>query len=155
MGCCQARGKSKVIADIANKSEYSIETKKVKKIIFFIMKSLGLKQNQEVAVTFLDEQEMAQLHEKWMQESGPTDVMSFRLSEISDFDYSLGDIVICPKVAERDAKKLKKQPALHLAFLLAHGMLHLIGFDHQKKEEKVKMQEQEQSLMSKIMREFA
>lgn len=143
-----------MIADIANKSKYSIETKKVQRIIFFIMKNLGLKQNQEVAVTFLNEDEMSKLHEKWMQESGPTDVMSFRLSEISDFDYSLGDIVICPKVVERDAKKLRKQPALHLAFMLVHGMLHLIGFDHQKKVDKVKMQEQEQKLMREVEREF-
>lgn len=144
-----------MIADVANKSEYSIETKKVKKIIIFIMKNLKLRSSQEVSITFLNLSEMTQLHEKWMREPGPTDVMSFRLSEISDFDHSLGDIVICPDVADQDAKKLKKQPGLHLTFLLVHGMLHLIGFDHQAKAEKVEMQRQEQNLMKKIERELA
>lgn len=115
---------------------------------------MQLNPKQELSITFVSELEMEDLHMKWMAESGPTDVMSFRLSEISEFDFSLGDIVICPAVAERDALKQKIMPAKHLVFLLIHGLLHLVGFDHQIRNEKLKMQAKEEALMNSIMLEY-
>lgn len=143
-----------MIVDIDNRSTFEIEVAKVKQITGFIMQQLKLSSEHEVSVSFANEDEMAQLHEQWMHEPGPTDVMSFALGEITPEDKSLGDVVICPQVALRDAIKENKSPALHLTFLLVHGMLHLNGWDHQKKVAKFKMQRKEAQLMTAIDREF-
>lgn len=146
--------RNKLIVDIENRSGYSVDLKKLKEIALFAMSELKLHPRQELSVSLAATTEMEELHQKWMHESGPTDVMSFRLSEVSEFDFSLGDVVICPAIAERDAIKLKKSPAIHLVFLLIHGILHLIGFDHQKAVERNLMQKQESNLMKRIIKEF-
>ncbi len=143
-----------MLVDIENRSSFSFDLLKLEKIALFVMSELKLHPKQELSLSLVNDEEMEELHQKWMNESGPTDVMSFRLSEISEFDYSLGDVVISPNIAYRDAKGLKKAPALHLIFLLVHGILHLIGFDHQKSAERNEMQNLENELMKKINREF-
>lgn len=144
----------KLIIDIENRSNVSVEQKKLQKIANFVMKELKLRPEQELSISLVDIKEMTELHQKWMNESGPTDVMSFRLAEITEFDFSLGDVVICPAIAEKDANKLQKSPAEHLVFLLVHGILHLIGFDHQEAAERRDMQQQEVNLMNRINKEF-
>jgi probable rRNA maturation factor len=143
-----------VIIDIDNRSAFEIEVTKVKKITSFIMQQLNLSSDHEVSVSFANEDEMTQLHEQWMQEPGPTDVMSFALGGITPQDKNLGDVVICPQVALRDAIKDSKPPAFHLTFLLVHGLLHLNGWDHQKTIAKFKMQRKEAQLMTAIDGEF-
>ncbi len=144
----------KLVVDIENRSNISVDQEKLQKIAISVMEELKLHPEQELSLSLVDVEEMAELHQKWMNESGPTDVMSFRLSEIAEFDFSLGDVVICPAIAQKDAIKLKKSPAEHLVFLLVHGILHLIGFDHQVASEKKNMQQQEVKLMKKITKEF-
>jgi probable rRNA maturation factor len=143
-----------VIIDIDNRSTFEIDLKKINQIAYFIMKKLDLPSGQEVSISFADEAEMTQLHQQWMGEPGPTDVMSFRLDGIAPGDSSLGDVIICPQVALRDATQAKRSPAFHLTFLLVHGMLHLTGWDHQKKLEKFKMKRRESHLMTAITSEF-
>ena len=153
-GMPPSKRRNSLIVDIENRSEFLVEENKLKNIALFVMSELSLNKQQELSISLVDESEMAELHLKWMNESGATDVMSFRLSEISEFDFSLGDLVICPSIAFKDALKLKKSPALHLVFLLVHGILHLIGFDHQKITERITMQRLEKIIMKKITEEF-
>lgn len=143
-----------MIIDIDNRSIFEIDLEKVDKIAHFIMRYLDLPSGQEVSISFADEIEMTQLHQQWMQEPGPTDVMSFRLDGIAPGDSSLGDVIICPPVALRDAVQAERSPAFHLTFLLVHGLLHLTGWDHQKKLEKFKMKRKENHLMRAITSEF-
>ena len=102
----------------------------------------------ELSVLLVDEAAMTELHEKWMDEPGPTDVLSFPMDELRPGHLSggadeddeadpalLGDVVLCPAVAERQAGKAGHSTADELELLCAHGILHLLGFDHAEPDE--------------------
>ncbi len=95
--------------------------------------------NAELSVSFVAEDEIADLHERYMGEPGPTDVLSFPLDE-DDTDEDgvriLGDVVIAPAVAARDNPD---DPAAELRLLIAHGILHLLGHDHAEGTAKAEM----------------
>ena len=85
----------------------------------------------ELSLSFVDPDEMAALHERYLGETGPTDVLSFPLGE----NGLLGDVVVCPEVAagnnpDRDAE---------LRLLVVHGILHLLGYDHEEDGERAVM----------------
>ena len=91
----------------------------------------------ELSVSLVGVEEMTQLHEQYAREPGPTDVLSFTMDE----EGLLGDVVICPEVARGQSKDLDAE----LRLLLVHGILHLLGYDHQEDEERAAMwQRQEQ-----------
>jgi probable rRNA maturation factor len=83
----------------------------------------------ELSLSFVEEAEMAELHERYMNEPGPTDVLSFPLDE----DELLGDVVVCPTEARRNSPG---DPASELRLLVVHGVLHLVGYDHEDEEER-------------------
>jgi probable rRNA maturation factor len=83
----------------------------------------------ELSVSFVDDEEMTGLHERYMNEPGPTDVLSFPLEDEMEGDVRLlGDVVIAPAVAGRNNPT---DPQGELRLLLVHGILHLLGFDHE------------------------
>jgi probable rRNA maturation factor len=87
---------------------------------------------EELSLSFVDEAEIADLHQRYMGEEGPTDVLSFPLDE----DGLLGDVVVCPAVAAR-AKPDASEAELRL--LVVHGVLHLLGYDHEEDGERAEM----------------
>jgi probable rRNA maturation factor len=93
--------------------------------------------NAELSVSFVTEEEMADLHVRYMAEEGPTDVLSFPLDETDEEDVRvLGDVVIAPAVAARNNPA---DPASEMRLLLVHGILHLLGHDHEQEGERVAM----------------
>jgi len=80
----------------------------------------------ELSVSLVTPTEMTDLHLTYMGEEGPTDVLSFPLDE----DGLLGDVVMCPAEAARNNPDL----AAELRLLVAHGVLHLLGYDHEEEE---------------------
>jgi probable rRNA maturation factor len=90
----------------------------------------------ELSLSFVDEDEMADLHVRYMGEPGPTDVLSFPLDE----DGLVGDVVVCPAVA---ARANPDDPEGELRLLVAHGVLHLLGYDHEEDEERAAMWERQ------------
>jgi probable rRNA maturation factor len=80
----------------------------------------------ELSLSFVTEEEMAALHERYVGEPGPTDVLSFPQGE----DGLVGDVVVCPAVAARNNPDL----ASELRLLVVHGVLHLLGYDHEDPE---------------------
>ncbi|MBW8483541.1 rRNA maturation RNase YbeY [Actinomadura parmotrematis] len=106
----------------------------------------------ELSVLLVDEEAMTELHVKWMDEPGPTDVLSFPMDELrpgaldggADEDGELdpgllGDIVLCPAVAERQAHEAGHSTEAELELLTVHGVLHLLGYDHAEPEEHKEM----------------
>jgi probable rRNA maturation factor len=93
----------------------------------------------ELSLSFVDDDEMARLHERYMQEAGPTDVLSFPLDD-DDVDESgvrvLGDVVVCPAVAARNNPD---DPQAELRLLVVHGVLHVLGYDHEDDGERAEM----------------
>jgi probable rRNA maturation factor len=91
----------------------------------------------ELSVSFVDDAEMEGLHVRYMDEAGPTDVLSFPLDEEEhDGVRVLGDVVIAPAVASRNNPG---DPAAELRLLLVHGILHILGFDHESPDERAAM----------------
>ncbi|MFM1986037.1 MAG: hypothetical protein RIS18_254 [Actinomycetota bacterium] len=143
--------------DIDNLSGFSIDEKRVRNYVSQMLKFLKVNQNSYVSILFVDEKEMTKQHIRWMNESGPTDVMSFPMDDVKLEDSKLrqkqailGDIIICPTVALKDARKQGINPAYHLIFLVAHGILHLLGQDHQQKKHRLVMQKREQGIMNSL-----
>jgi probable rRNA maturation factor len=91
----------------------------------------------ELSISFVDEAEIADLHEQYLGEPGATDVLSFPLDEADgDGARILGDVVIAPSVAARNHPA---DPEAELRLLLVHGILHLLGYDHEEDAEKAAM----------------
>jgi probable rRNA maturation factor len=101
----------------------------------------------ELSLSFVDRDEIAELHERFMDEPGPTDVLSFPQDgeplEGGDRDRVrlLGDVVVAPAEAERNNPQ---DPAAELRLLVVHGILHLLGYDHQKDDERARMWERQE-----------
>lgn len=112
----------------------------------FMLAELGLHPGCELSVTLVDIPDMTELHVRWMDEPGPTDVLSFPMDELrlpaageAAAPGILGDIVICPQVASEQAGAAGHSLADELTVLLTHGILHLLGFDHATPTEHAEM----------------
>ena len=108
----------------------------------FLMRSLHLGPACEVSLYLVDEERMTELHVEYMDEPGPTDVLSFPMDELRAGTAAhpvpeglLGDIVICPQVAAAQAVTAGHSTADEMRLLLTHGMLHLLGHDHAEPDE--------------------
>lgn len=111
----------------------------------------GRREAAEVVVRVVDEAESAQLNETYRGKSGPTNVLSFPFSAppgvASDL---LGDIVICAPVVAREAHAQSKPEAAHWAHMVVHGVLHLLGFDHQTDRQAGQMESLERRIMDEL-----
>jgi len=132
--------------EVNNESGVDLGLLWVGPLIDFALANLRVHPEADVAVLFVDEMAMSQLHEQWMMESGPTDVLSFPMDELRPPRPGeppvvgiLGDIVVCPTVAERQAKKAGHSAEQEMHMLVVHGLLHLLGFDHVDKAEEKEM----------------
>ena len=85
----------------------------------------------ELSLSFVGSPEMADLHERYMHEVGPTDVLSFPLHE----DGLLGDVVVCPDQAGKNNADVESE----LRLLVTHGVLHLLGHDHEDEGDRARM----------------
>jgi probable rRNA maturation factor len=91
----------------------------------------------ELSVSFVEESEIEDLHVRYMDEPGPTDVLSFPLDDVDERGRRLlGDVVIAPSVAARNNPG---DPDAELRLLLVHGILHLLGYDHEVDAERAEM----------------
>lgn len=143
--------------EISNESEIEIDTLRVQNLAIHARDFLKLHPVVDVGIIFVDEGPMTELHVKWMDEPGPTDVLSFPMDELrpgSEESLSpegvLGDIVVCPQVATRQADVAGHELINEVLMLVTHGMLHLVGFDHAEVDEEKEMFE----LQAKILRSF-
>jgi len=97
----------------------------------------------ELSVSFVESGEIEELHERFMDEPGPTDVLSFPLDEVEGPDGArhLGDVVVAPAEAVRNNPA---DPEGELRLLLVHGILHLLGYDHEGKDARTQMWERQE-----------
>jgi probable rRNA maturation factor len=97
----------------------------------------------ELSISLVTEDEIAELHERYLHEAGPTDVLSFPLDEEAGEDglRQVGDVVIAPAVAARNNPN---DPAAELRLLLVHGILHLLGHDHLGDGDRAEMWERQE-----------
>jgi probable rRNA maturation factor len=133
-----------------------------------VLGELGVEGEAELSVLFVDEAHIAELNQRFMGHSGPTDVLSFPIDGLpepstsgvppagsSSYDPDdqpllLGDVVIAPEVAARQAAGHAGTYDDEVALLLVHGILHLFGMDHAEPAERAAMQQRERDLLEQL-----
>lgn len=121
--------------EVENRSGQLAPESEVLKLLQNSLKELGLHPDCELTLAFINDSEMEDLHKKWMDLPGTTDVMSFPMDELKPNDPEpgiLGDIVISPVVARAQAERAGHSFEHEVKILAAHGLLHLLGYDHQE-----------------------
>ena len=122
-----------------------------------ILKVLGY-EGYELTVVLVDDPEITRLNRQYFRRNRPTNVISFPMMDgtaVSGRAKLLGDIVISAETAERDAAEVGKKTGDELLFLLTHGILHLVGYDHEKtRKERMEMEAKEQELFALLKGSF-
>ena len=132
--------------EINNESDHQIDEQVLLRLMEYNLAELHVSADADVAIVLVDEGAMESLHVQWMDEPGPTDVLSFPMDELRPGSEDaptpaglLGDIVLCPAVAETQAIAAKHSTQDELILLTTHGLLHLLGFDHAEPDEEREM----------------
>ena len=132
--------------EVVNESDVDVDIDVLGRQAEFVLRRLRIHPQAELSVVLVGEEPMTDLHVRWMDEAGPTDVLSFPMDELrSPRDDEepepgvLGDVVLCPQVAQRQAAAAGHSLDDELALLLTHGILHLIGYDHLEPDEHAEM----------------
>jgi probable rRNA maturation factor len=141
-----------VSIEVLNESGAAVDEQAVARLARHVLDGMRVHPLAELSILLVDEAAMTELHEKWMDEPGPTDVLSFPMDELRPGHMSggadedgetdpglLGDVVLCPPVAERQARTAGHSTADELELLCAHGILHLLGYDHAEPDEHKEM----------------
>lgn len=137
--------------ELTNKSGTLVPSEEVTSLMAFAIDYMELHPDCELNLTFVDEVEMEALHIKWMDEPGSTDVLSFPMDrpESKEDVVTLGDIVIAPAVAERQALEAGHDRNHEIYILATHGLLHILGYDHVDKDEEKIMFDLQESIVAK------
>ena len=127
--------------ELMNESTYKCDEIGIKSLADFTLSKLGIHPDSELSIRLVNEDEITQLHIKWMDLPGPTDVLSFPMDEMKPNSASngpgvIGDIVLCPAFAEKNGKQSLED---ELELLTVHGVLHLLGYDHEELSEEKEM----------------
>ncbi|RLP76880.1 rRNA maturation RNase YbeY [Mycetocola tolaasinivorans] len=129
-----------------NESAVQIDEAALLRLAEFALSAMHVSAEADLNIVAVDEAAMEQLHVQWMDEPGPTDVLSFPMDELRPGTPEqptpaglLGDIVLCPQVAESQAETAGHSTLDELLLLTTHGILHLLGYDHAEPEEKREM----------------
>ena len=132
--------------DINNESGLEADSPGLVRLATFALEQLRIHPLAELSILLVDEDTMSAYHEKYLGEPGPTDVLSFPMDELrppseddEPPDGLLGDIVLCPAVTERQAREHGRSSTAEAEYLLVHGLLHLLGYDHAEPDEKAEM----------------
>ena len=140
--------------EVLNESGVEVDERALVDVARHVLDRMGVSPLVELAISLKDVTEMERLHVQYMDEPGPTDVMAFPMDELDlrgsrgvahgsghdeeDEDASpalLGDVVLCPEVAERQARDAGHGTQDELELLCTHGVLHLLGYDHAEEDE--------------------
>ena len=132
--------------EINNEAGVKFDETVLQRLGTFVLESLHVHPQTEVGVSLVDEAAIERLHIEWMNEPGATDVLSFPMDELRPGRPDsltpaglLGDIVICPQIAQVQAEAAGHDLSTEMNILLTHGMLHLLGFDHADPTEEAEM----------------
>lgn len=120
-----------------------------------MMRLEGLPENAQVSVTFVDDAAIHELNREHRGVDRPTDVLSFPQFEADEeipegMPHVLGDLVVSLETARRQAEEYGHSEEREIAFLLVHGFLHLLGYDHETAEEEAEMREEQRVLLDRL-----
>ena len=141
--------------EIANESGVEVDEADLAALARHVLDGMRIHPLAELSVLLVDSGTMTELHERWMGEPGPTDVLAFPMDELRPphpggnraatrapgdaIPGLLGDVVLCPQVAAEQAARRRPPARDELELLCTHGILHLLGYDHAEPEEHAAM----------------
>jgi probable rRNA maturation factor len=142
--------------EVMNETDQLVQEEELVRVARHVLEAMNVSSLAELAITLVDVEHMTELHVKWMGEPGPTDVLSFPMDELDlrgsrgaghaheekpndTQPMMLGDVVLCPAVAAKQAQEAGHSFDDELQLLTTHGILHLLGFDHAEPEEHAEM----------------
>jgi probable rRNA maturation factor len=138
--------------EVLNESGAELDVRRLASLSRFVMDRMRVHPLAELCIKAVDEDTIAELNEQWMEKEGPTDVLAFPMDELrpglvneEPEEGVLGDLVLCPAVAVRQAEEAVAQGQVghtaiaELDLLTVHGILHLLGYDHAEPEEHQEM----------------
>lgn len=118
----------------------------------YVLQEEGIDDESELSILIVDAGHMQRLNSRFANNNYATDVLAFPMSEDEDDVLLLGDVVLCPEVAQRNAEKYDHSPRDELDLLLVHGILHLLGYDHQADGDKTRMERRTKDLLDSFSR---
>ena len=132
--------------EVLNESGDDVDVAGLSKLSRFVLDRMRVHPLAELCIKVVDEPTIAELNEHWMEKTGPTDVLAFPMDELRPGMVNeeleegvLGDLVLCPAVAERQATEAGHPTKDEIDLLTVHGILHLLGYDHAEPEEHKEM----------------
>jgi probable rRNA maturation factor len=138
-----------VTIEVSNESGVTVDEALIASVARYALDAMHVNPAAELSILAVTTDAMSELHERWMDEPGPTDVMSFPMDELADDSRRpdapdlgpslLGDIVLCPEFATAQARKAGHGLADELHLLTVHGVLHLLGYDHAEPDQEREM----------------
>ena len=140
--------------EVLNESGFEVDEVELAQCARYVLDSMKVHPRAELCIKLVDEPAMEVLHVQWMDLPGPTDVMSFPMDElrpgrdgVEPVEGILGDVVLCPTVAQAQAGEAGHTTEEELLLLTTHGILHLLGYDHAEAEEEKEMFELQRTLL--------
>ncbi|MCX5714216.1 MAG: rRNA maturation RNase YbeY [Candidatus Omnitrophica bacterium] len=130
-------------------SKIPINPKRIKKAILRTLSSEGIKKPGRISVCFVNDKKIKELNRRYFKKSGPTDVISFDLSE--DKNEIVADIAVSTDTAIRQSKIYRTSYSHETLLYVIHGLLHLIGYDDHTQKDRLKMQRKQEFLCSKYV----
>lgn len=131
---------------VNNESGVAVDERELATLAQFVLDEMRIHPQAELSVMLVDEGTMTSLHEKFMDEAGPTDVLAFPMDDLRPLedddtadDELLGDVVLCPTIAAAQAVEAGHDEAAELRLLCTHGVLHLLGYDHHDPDQEREM----------------
>jgi probable rRNA maturation factor len=141
------------ISAVSHREPEPLELSAFERLAAFVLEREDAPDAVELSVALVDDDEMAELNQRYRKKAGPTDVLSFPCDDpcavvAPGEPVALGDVVIAPAVAERQAAELGHTVEEELNLLLVHGVLHLLGYDHVEDEQAEAMQSRQKALLA-------
>ncbi len=131
---------------VNNESAVEVDERGLARLAQYVLGEMGVHPQTELSLMILDEPAMAALNKEYKGETGATDVLAFPMDDLrpmSDEEPEetelLGDVVLCPSIAEAQAREAGHDTAAELRLLCTHGILHLLGYDHHEPDEEREM----------------
>ncbi|MCL8024669.1 rRNA maturation RNase YbeY [Nocardioides bruguierae] len=128
--------------EVLDESGQGLDVHHLARLSRFVMDAMRVHPEAELCIRAVDEPTIAELNEQWMEKEGPTDVLAFPMDELrpglvdeEPEEGVLGDLVLCPVVAERQGETAGHGTLAEIELLTTHGILHLLGYDHAEPEE--------------------
>ncbi len=151
---------------INRQNKINLELNLIKKVAIYVSDKFDNNKNAELNIVFIEKDEIRQLNKKFRKKDKPTDVLSFSYhDDCADFNRqkgfkTVGEIIISPEVASENIKPGKIFPESdwnfnkEIALLTIHGLLHIFDYDHESKEEGIKMENIQNSLLHDVLTNF-